>query len=382
MPAAIYLDHHATTPVDPRVVEAMAPYWRERFGHPASRQHAFGWDAEKAVETARSRVADLVGAESREIVFTSGGTESDNLAVKGAAETLASKGRHVVTTAVENRPVLDACAWLERRGYEVSRVAPDERGRIAPADVAAALRPDTVLVSVQMASHEVGTVQDLEAIGAVCAEADVWLHTDATQASAWCPIDVAAQGIHLLSLSGHRMFGPKGIGALYVRRRKPRVRLAPQLHGGGHEHGTRSGTVNVPGAVGLGMAAELCREEGAEDVRRVGALRDRLETGLLAGAEGIRVLGGTEDRLPNNSAISVAGVEGEALMLGVPQIALATGSACTSATLEPSYVLEAMGLPKTVADTNVRFGLGRFTTGAEIDETIRRVVDTIARIRP
>lgn len=359
----------------------MAPYWTERFGHPASRHHAYGWDAEKAVEDARAHVASLIGADPREIVFTSGGTESDNLAVKGVAETLAAKGRHLVTTGIENRPVLESCAWLETRGYEVTHVAVDEHARVDPVAVAAALRPDTILVSVQWANHEVGTVQEVATIGVICAERGVLFHTDATHAAAWVPIDVKAAGVHLLSLTAHRMFGPKGIGALYVRRRRPRVRLAPLLHGGGHERGFRSGTVNVPGAVGLGRAAELVEAERDSDASRVAGLRDRLEAGLLEGVEGIRVLGDPSRRLPGTSALAIADVEGESLLLGASRLALSTGSACSSATLEPSHVLRAMGLSKEAIDTSVRFGLGRLTTADEVERAVRVVKDAVQRIR-
>jgi cysteine desulfurase len=377
----LYLDHPSTTPVDPRVVEAMAPYWTERFGHPASRHHAYGWDAEHAVDAAREEVAQLIGAEAREIVFTSGGTEADNLALKGVAEALASKGRHLVTTAIENRPVADSCAWLEGRGWEVTRVGVDGAARVDPAAIDAAIRDDTVLVSVQWANPEVGTVQPMHDIGAVCEARGVLLHTDATQAAAWLPIDVRAAGVHLLSVTAHRLYGPKGTGALYVRRKGPRVRLAPQIHGGGHEGGLRSGTVNVPGVVGLGRAAAICRAEGASDARRVGALRDRLEAGLVEGSEGARALGSAAHRLPGVLSVTVRDVEGEALLLGASGLAFSTGSACSSATLEPSPVLGAMGLSKRDADSSVRLGLGRFTTQADVDAAIGALTDAVARIR-
>lgn len=377
----IYLDHQSTTPIDPRVVEAVAPFGHDQFGHPSSSGHAFGWDAEKAVEHARAQVADLVGAEPREIVFTSGGTEADNLAIKGVAEALASKGRHIVTTAVENRPVLDSCAWLETRGWEVTRVAPDAKGRVEAEAIGTALRPDTVLVSVQYANHEVGTVQPVAGIAAVVAEHGAWLHTDAAQALAWLPVDVATEGIHLLSLAAHRMYGPKGAGALYVRRRKPRVRVAPQMHGGGHERGLRSGTVNVPGVVGLGAAAAACRADREGDAARVAVLRDRLEARIAERVSGMRRFGDLARRLPNNTNVAFEGVEGESLVVALPEIAFATGSACTSATLEPSYVLPAMGVAASTAAGSVRFSLGRFTTEAEIDRTVARVVEAVERTR-
>lgn len=378
----LYLDHPSTTPVDPRVVEAMEPFWNERFGHPASRHHPYGWDAERAVDEARASVALLVGAEAREIVFTSGGTEADNLAVKGVAEAFVSKGRHLVTTAIENRPVADSCAWLESRGWEVTRVAVDESARVDPAAIDAAIRDDTVLVSVQWANPEVGTVQPISRIGGVCEARGVLFHTDATQAAAWLPLDVVAHDVHLLSLTAHRLYGPKGVGALYVRRRRPRVRLAAQIHGGGHERGLRGGTVNVPGVVGFGTAASLCREEHEDDARRVGALRDRLQAGLEEGVEGVRVLGASRGgRLPGVLALTVDGVEGESLLLGASGLAFSTGSACSSATLEPSPVLGAMGLSKAEADASVRFGLGRFTTEQDVDRAVGILTDAVARIR-
>lgn len=377
----LYFDHPSTTPLDPRVVDAMAPYWTERFGHPASRHHPYGWDAERAVTEARAEVASLIGAETREIVFTSGGTESDNLAIKGVAEAYASKGRHLVTTVVENRPVADSCTWLETRGFEVTRVAVDGDARVDPSAIDAAIRDDTVLVSVQWANPEVGTVQPIAEIGAVCEARGVLFHTDATQAAAWMPLDVRTAGVHLLSLTAHRLYGPKGAGALYVRRRSPRVRLAPQLHGGGHERGMRSGTVNVPGIVGLGRAAALCAAEGQADAVRVAGLRDRLQAGLAEGVDGLRVLGSAARRLPGVLPVRIDGVEGEALLLGASGLAFSTGSACSSATLEPSPVLSAMGLSKRESDTSVRFGLGRFTTEAEVDTAIGAVTDAAARIR-
>jgi cysteine desulfurase len=381
MRTRIYLDNLSTTAVDPRVLEAMRPFFRERFGHPASRAHADGWDAQKAVETARAQVADLIGAAPAEVVFTSGATEADNLAIKGVAEALASKGRHLVTTAIENRPVRDSAAWLEARGWEVTRVAPDGDGRIAPADVAAAVREDTVIVSVQMANHEVGTRQDLRAIAAALEGSGALLHTDASGALAWVPLAVRDDGVHLASISGNKIFGPKGIGALYVRRRKPRVRIAAQVHGGGHERGLRAGTVDVPGAVGLGAAAELVRTEGADDARRAGALRDALESGLRAHVPGTRILAGGAPRLPNVAAVAFEAAEAEALLVALPSVSLAAGSACTSATVEPSYVLPAMGVPAAVAATTVRFSLGRDTTREEIDAVVPLVAEAVANTR-
>lgn len=377
----VYLDNQSTTAVSPEVVAAMLPYLTERYGHPASKGHPFGWDAERGVENARAEVADAVGAAPREIVFTSGGTEADNLAIKGVAEVLAAKGRHIVTTAIENRPVLDTCGWLERQGFEVTYVGCDGEGIVAPSAVAEALRDDTILVSVHAANHEVGTLQDVRAIGAACRARGIWFHTDASHALAWCAFDLKEDPIDLMSLAGHRCHGPKGIGALYVRRSKPRVRLAPQLHGGGHEQGLRSGTINVPGAVGFGAAVTLVLATREDDARRVGALRDELEQGLLDGIADARVLGAPAARLPNNLNLVLDGVEGEAVLVGLPDIALATGSACTSATLETSHVLRAMGVDKAAASASVRFSLSRTTTDEEIARAIPRVIEVVERLR-
>ncbi len=379
MTTRIYLDHTATTPLDPDVARAMDPWLGGRFGNPASPHHVFGWDAEKALELARAEVADLVHAEPREIVFTSGGTEADNLAVLGRVRARGA-GERVVVSAVENRAVHDAARALEKQGVPVTFVGVDSVGRVDLAALERALDGEVALVSVQVANAEVGTLQDVEAVGHLAAARGVTFHADATQAAAWVELDVRRMGVHLLSLSAHRMHGPMGVGALYVRRR-PRVRLAPLLYGGGQEGGLRAGAPNLPGAVGMGRAAEICRERRADDARRVSTLRDRLEDGIANAAPGVAVLGDVRHRLPNVSALSVEGVEGEALVLAVPSVAMATGSACASAGLEPSYVLAAMGLPKRTADQSVRFGLGRFTTEAEVDEARRVVVEAIARIR-
>ena len=381
MSEPIYLDNQSTTAVAPEVAQAMAPYLGERYGHPASKAHPFGWDAERGVEMARAQVADLIGAMPREIVFTSGGTESDNLAVKGVAEVLASKGRHIVTTAIENRPVLASCAWLGRRGFEVTLVPCDAQGLVDPGEVADALREDTILVSVHAANHEVGTLQDIRAVGAACRERGIWFHTDASQAAAWMPLNMNEDPIDLLSLAAHRCYGPKGIGALYVRRRKPRVRLAPQLHGGEHEQGLRSGTINVPGAVGFGAAAELVKREMDTVPDRVCGLRDSLQNGIAQHVAQCRVLGAPDERLPNNLNVALDGVEGEAVLVGLPRVALATGSACTTATMEASHVLRAMGLSKAEANTSVRFGLSRTTTQGQIDRVITDVIHVVERLR-
>ena len=377
----IYLDNLSTTAVDPRVVEAMEPYLRGRYGHPGSQAHAFGWDAEKGVETARARVADLIGAEAREIVFTSGGTEADNLALKGVAEAYAARGRHLITTAIERPSVLESCAWLKTQGWQVTVVAPDATGQVRAADIERALLPETVLISIQLANHEVGTLQPIREIGALAREHGILLHCDAAVAAAWQRVDVRELGTHLLSLSAHRLYGPKGIGALYVRRRKPRVRLAPQMHGGGHERGLRSGTINVPGAVGFGVAADLCRTQRAADAERIGTLRDGFEATLQEKAQGVRILGHPAERLPGCSNLTVEGVEGESLIVALPEIALTTGSACSSTTLDTSSVLRAMGLDRQIADTSVRFSLGRFTTEAEMHRAAERVIDVVARLR-
>ena len=359
----------------------MLPWLRDQFGHPASRGHAFGWAAEKGLEIARAQVADLIGAEPAEIVFTSGGAEADNLAVKGLAEALSAKGRHVVTSAIENRPVLDSCAWLERRGFSVTRVAPDESGRVDAQRIEEAITEETVLVSLQAANHEVGTRQPLDEVGRICKERDVIFHVNAVHALPWFAIDVKASGIHLLSLSGDKLYGPKGIGALFVNRRRPRVRLAAQIHGGGHERGMRSGTPNVSGAVGLGVAADLCRTNAEPDRQRVRVLRDGFEQALLDGSMPARLLGNPAHRLPNVASIRFEGVEGEALVTALPMIAFATGSACTSATQEPSAVLRAMGLSSEALSETVRFSLGRGTQSGELDEAVPRIVDAVARLR-
>jgi cysteine desulfurase len=375
----IYLDHQATTPLDPRVRAAMLPWLGDRFGHPESTHHAFGWDAEKALEQARAQVADLIQAEPKEILFTSGGAEADSLAVRGVMEALHTKGRHLVTSAVERSTIRDVAALLVSRGWEQTVVEVDPRGRVEPEAVRGAIRDDTVLVSIQTANQEIGTLQPVAEIGAICREKDVLFHTDATAAAAWLPLSVEALGAHLVSLTGHLMHGPMGIGALYVKRRRPRVPITPLIHGGGAKR--RGGTPNLPGAVGLGVAAELCRRERESDAERIGALRDRLEAALEEKAGGIDRLGDVARRLPNVSALTVEGAEGEALVLGVPRVAMATGSACTSRTLEPSYVLRAIGLDKRRGDTSVRFGLGRFTTEAEVEEGATLIVDAIERIR-
>jgi cysteine desulfurase len=374
------MDCHSTTPVDPRVLEAMLPYFTERFGNAASKSHAFGWRAEEAVEAAREQVARLIGATAREIVWTSGATESDNLAVKGVARFHAARGRHVVTTAIEHKAVLDSAAALAREGFEVTVVPVGRDGIVDPEAIRAALRPDTILVSVMHANNEVGTIQPLEAIGRITRERGVLLHTDAVQSLGRIPFDVEATQADLVSLSAHKMYGPKGMGALYVRRR-PRARLVAQIDGGGHERGYRSGTLNVPGIVGFGKAAELAREEMPAEAPRILALRERLRTAIQDGLDQVTVNGSLSSRLPGNLNLSFAHVEGEALMIAMKDVAVSSGSACTSASLEPSYVLRAMGVPDELAHASIRFGLGRFNTEEEVDHVARLVVEKATRLR-
>jgi len=380
MKIPIYMDYHSTTPVDPRVLEAMLPYFAEEFGNAASKSHAFGWRAEEAVEKARGQVAALIGASPKEIVWTSGATESDNLAVKGAARFYQSKGRHLVTTRIEHKAVLDSCHALEREGWEVTFLDVGPDGVLDPEAVRRAVRPDTVLVSVMHANNEVGTVQPVEAIGAITREKGVLFHTDAVQGAGRIPFDVEKANADLVSLSAHKLYGPKGMGALYVRR-KPRVRLTPMLDGGGHERGFRSGTLNVPGIVGFGAAAEIARAEMPAESARLLRLRERLRAGIEAGLDLVTVNGSLTRRLPGNLNLSFAYVEGEALMMAVKDVAVSSGSACTSASLEPSYVLRAMGVSDDLAHSSIRFGLGRFTTEEEVDHVVRLFVEKVKRLR-
>ena len=377
----IYLDHHATTPVDPRVLETMLPYFTRHFGNAASRNHAFGWTAEEAVEQARSQVAKLIGASAKEIVFTSGATESINLALKGAAEVYAGKGKHLVTTAVEHKATLDTCAYLESKGYRVTVLGVDRFGRIRPEDLEAALTPETIMVSLIHGNNEVGTLHDLAPLGEICRAKGVLFHVDAAQTLGKVPLDVEAMRIDLLSVSGHKLYAPKGVGALYVRRKNPRVRLAAQMHGGGHERGLRSGTLNVPGIVGLGKACAIAQEEMAEEAVRVAGLRDRLFRGLCDALPGVALNGHPTERLPGNLNVSFEGVAGENLMSGFTEIAVSSGSACTSASLEPSHVLTAMGIPDALIHGSIRFGLGRGTTEAEIDRTLDVVIAQVRKVR-
>jgi cysteine desulfurase len=379
MKKQIYLDNHATTPLDPRVLEAMMPYLTGEFGNASSRSHRYGWVAEKAVEAARKSIAELSGASPREIVFTSGATESINLALKGTAEARRN-GNHIITTATEHKAVLDTCRRLENRGIEVTILPVGRDGLVAPTAVAAALRPNTILASILYANNEIGVINPIQEIGAICRERGVWLHCDAAQAFGKIPVNVDGDNIDLMSLSAHKLYGPKGVGALYVRRR-PRVSLSPQVDGGGHEHGIRSGTLNVPGIVGFGAASALCKEEMAVEAVRVGGLRDRLKATLEFQLDGVYVNGSMEHRLPHNLNLSFAGVDSESLLIALSDIALSTGSACTSATVEPSHVLRALGVGEERLHSAVRFGLGRFTTEAEIDYTAGRIVGVVRRLR-
>jgi len=376
----IYMDCHSTTPVDPRVLEAMLPYFTEHFGNAASKRHSFGWKAEEAVEEARQEVARLIGATAREIVWTSGATESDNLAVKGVARFHAGRGRHLVTTAIEHKAVLDSMAALSREGFEITVLPVSGEGIVDPEAVRAALRPDTVLVSVMHSNNEVGTVQPVEEIGRITREKGVLFHTDAVQSVGRIPFDVESANADLVSLTAHKMYGPKGVGALYVRRR-PRARLVAQIDGGGHERGTRSGTLNVPGIVGFGKAAALARDEMPAEARRILALRERLRRAILAGLDRVVVNGSLEHRLPGNLNLSFEHVEGEALMIAMRDVAVSSGSACTSASLEPSYVLRAMGVADDMAHASIRFGLGRFNTEEEVDHAARLVIDKARKLR-
>jgi cysteine desulfurase len=378
----IYMDNHATTPVDPRVIEAMMPYFNQKFGNAASRSHAFGWTAEEAVSYSREQIAKLIGAENeKEIVFTSGATESDNLAIKGIAEFLKDKGDHIVTSVVEHKAVLDSCKRLEKEGYRVTYLRVGTDGRVDPDDVKKAITDKTILVSIMLANNEVGTVNPLAEIGTITRERGVLFHSDAVQGIGKVPFDVQKMNVDLASVTAHKMYGPKGVGALYIRRSKPRVRLVAQMDGGGHERGSRSGTLNVPGIVGFGKAADLMLKEGpAENVRILGQ-RERLHKHLLASLEEVTLNGSLEHRLPGNLNVSFAFVEGEGLMMAIKDVAVSSGSACTSASLEPSYVLRAMGVGEELAHSSIRFGIGRFNTDEEIDYVGDLVTDSVKRLR-
>jgi cysteine desulfurase len=378
----IYMDNHATTPVDPRVLGAMLPYFTETFGNAASRTHAYGWTAEAAVDDARDTIAQLIGAESgKEIVFTSGATESDNLAIKGVAEYYQAKGNHIITTTIEHKAVLDSCKRLEKQGFTVTYVNVGADGLVNPKDIEAAITDKTILVSVMLANNEVGTIQPIAEIGKITRARGVLLHSDAVQGLGKTPFDVRAMNVDLASLTAHKIYGPKGVGALYVRRSKPRVRLAAQMDGGGHERGNRSGTLNVPGIVGFAKACKILLEEGAAEAEKIRALRDRLYQKITSELSDVVLNGSAEQRLPGNLNISFSFVEGEGLMMAIKDVAVSSGSACTSASLEPSYVLRSMGLEEDMAHSSIRFGLGRFNTEEEVDYVAELVIAKVKRLR-
>jgi len=377
----IYMDNHATTPVDPRVLEEMLPYFTDKFGNAASRNHSFGWAGEEAIETARERIAQLIGATPKEIIFTSGATESDNLAIKGVAEMYREKGNHIITAVTEHKAVLDTCKRLEKYGYRVTYLPVQKDGLIDLDELKRAMDDKTILVTIMAANNEIGVVQPIGEIGKLCHEKGVIFHTDATQYVGKVPMDVIKQNLDLVSISGHKMYGPKGVGALYVRRKNPRVQLAPLIDGGGHERGMRSGTLNVPGIAGLGKACAICYEEMPQESCRMAGLRNRLRDKIMSRLDEVYINGSWEHRLPGNLNISFAYVEGESLLMGINDIAVSSGSACTSATLEPSYVLKALGTGDDLAHSSIRFGLGRFNTEAEVDYVATRVVETVQRLR-
>jgi cysteine desulfurase len=377
----IYMDYHATTPVDPRVVQAMLPYFTDHFGNAASRNHPFGWEAEEAVDLARKQVADLIGANPKEIVFTSGATESDNLAIKGVAEMYREKGNHIITCVTEHKAVIDTCKRLEKEGYRVTYLPVQKDGLISLDDLRQAISDKTILISIMTANNEIGVIQPIAEIGAIAKEKGIIFHTDGVQAVGKIPFNVNELKVDLVAMSAHKMYGPKGVGALYVRRRNPRVLLSPQIDGGGHERGMRSGTLNVPGIVGFGKAAELCRQEMASDTARLTALVERLNKKLHEGLDEIYINGSTTHRLPHNLNISFAYVEGESLLMGINDVAVSSGSACTSASLEPSYVLKALGAGDDLAHSSIRFGLGRWTTDEEVDYVANKLIAVVTRLR-
>jgi cysteine desulfurase len=377
----IYMDNHATTPMDPRVLEAMLPYFMEKFGNAASRNHPFGWAAEEAVEHAREQVAKLIGATAKEIIFTSGATESDNLAIKGVAEMYREKGNHIITAVTEHKAVLDTCKRLEKYGYRVTYMPVQKNGLIDLEELKKAIDDKTILVTIMAANNEIGVLQPWAEIGKICHERGVLFHTDGVQAIGKVPIDVNKDNIDLMSITAHKIYGPKGVGALYVRRKNPRVQISPIIDGGGHERGMRSGTLNVAGIVGLGKACEIAREEMDKEGKRLAGLRDRLKERIMNRLDETYINGSMEHRLPGNLNISFAYVEGESLLMGINDVAVSSGSACTSATLEPSYVLKALGTGDDLAHSSIRFGIGRFNTEAEVDYVADRVCETVERLR-
>jgi len=377
----IYLDNNATTPLDPRVLEALMPYLTDKFGNAASRSHGFGWEAEEAVKLAREQTAELLGASARDVIFTSGATEGNNIAIKGVAEMYADRGKHVITQPTEHKAVIDPCRYLEQQGFRVTMLGLDKYGRIDPDELRSAITDETILVSIMHGNNEIGTLQPVAEIGQICKDQGVFYHCDACQTFGKIPIDVNAMGVDLLTLSAHKIYGPKGVGAMYVRRKNPRVRPKPLLHGGGHERGMRSGTLNVPGIVGLGAAAELCGQEMNVEFKRLAALRDRLRDGIMSQLDLVHLNGHPTDRTPTNLNLSFQYVEGESLMMGMKNVAVSSGSACTSASLEPSYVLQALGVGDDLAHSSIRFSVGRFNTSEEIDQVVEKVVATVKKLR-
>ena len=381
MKLPIFLDYHSTTPVDPEVLKEMLPYFTEVFGNAASRNHEFGWTAEAAVENARTQIASLLGATEKELIFTSGATESNNLALTGVAEMYKEKGNHIITTSIEHKAVLDTCHYLQSKGFEITYAPVDQYGQVNPEDIRKLITPKTILVSIMFANNEIGTINPIAEIGKICKEKGVLFHTDAVQAVGKVSIDVQKMGIDLLSLSAHKIYGPKGVGALYVRRKNPRVRVSPLIHGGGHERGMRSGTLNVTGIVGFGKAAELAKRLMPEETECLRKLRDRLWDGIRNGLDEVYLNGHPTERLCNNLNVSFAYIEGESLMMGMKELAVSSGSACTSASLEPSYVLKSIGVGDDLAHTSIRFSVGRFTTDEEVDYAIDKVIRTAKRLR-
>jgi len=377
----IYMDYHATTPVDLRVVDAMLPYFHDKFGNAASRNHSFGWAAEEAVENARAQIARLINATPKEIVFTSGATESNNLALKGAAEMYREKGNHIITQVTEHKAILDTCKRLEKYGYEVTYLPVAKDGRIDLDDLKRAITAKTILITIMYANNEIGVIQPVAEIGKICRERGVLFHTDGVQAIGKVPVNVNSDNIDIMSITAHKLYGPKGVGALYVRRKNPRVQITAQMDGGGHERGMRSGTLNVPGIVGLGEACAIAQREMPAEMVRMRYLRDKLRAKLEAGLDEVYINGSMEHRLPQNLNMSFAYVEGESLLMGINDIAVSSGSACTSATLEPSYVLKALGLGDDIAHSSIRFGIGRFNTEEEIDYVADKLIDVVKKLR-
>ena len=377
----LYMDNHATTPLDPRVLEAMMPYFTGKFGNAASRNHQFGWEAEQAVDLAREQIAKLIGCTPKEIIFTSGATESNNLAIKGIAEMYKERGNHIITQVTEHKAVLDTCKKLERLGYEVTYLPVETDGLVSLDALKAAITEKTILVTIMFANNEIGVIQPVEEIGKLCHEKGIIFHTDAVQAVGKIPVDVVKMNIDVLSLTAHKIYGPKGVGALYVRRRNPRVQITEQINGGGHERGMRSGTLNVPGIVGLGKACEIAGAEMEAEAKRLIELRDYMRAKFEKALDYVHVNGNMEHHLPGNLNMSFVYVEGESLLMGINDIAVSSGSACTSATLEPSYVLKALGLGDDVAHSSIRFGLGRFNTRAEVDYVSDKLISTVSKLR-